>query len=443
MRINHVHAVFSLTGFVLLALPDMTTSAAEVLRPAESYTHLVYIRMRTAESGTLAPEIVLHQIDPLADASSPKARRIVSDARELTGGSLHSIENGQLLVAGYMGKASFVDLQSGEHSIAAPGPAEFILRNGRRGSIIFTMPQFTQVRQYDVESKATVTLLQGSMQRSKGFATHLHSRIALSPSGNLLATGTFAGSSEGGITHQFEVHIVDLQQNPPWARRLERQFTGGNVSTGGGNHVYAPAMYWQNDGMLLIAAPTIPDTQQAGVFVHDKWKMQIHQVDLQTLAAEVVCDTPIPDATSMTSFDPDFWVRSDGVLMIRSRAAGDHRIDLAKKKVVADRRLSPSFELRGDAYRPSLWAGKKELESKVNVWDISVSPDGRQIAWMVPLRNSDYGWTQAEKKLFLYSENSGVVAIGKGRFHLAGTPTPHPVLHPSVHWLADEVPSSK
>jgi hypothetical protein len=440
MKIESLRASFVVFSTVLVC-PASSGRAAEAVSSADAYSHLVYTQMRTNNSGTLRPEFVLHRIDPLSDASSQKSKRRISTSRTVIGTGIHSVADGRLLVAGYMGKASFVDLQTGEASVAAPGPAESLLRSDISGHVIFTMPQMTRVSRYDPVSKSTHVLINGSMQRSTTFATHTHSRIELSPNGNRLATATFAGSAGGlDLTHQFEIHIVDMQQKPLFARLLKCQFAGGNVSTGGGHHVYAPAMHWLDEETLLIAAPPEPSGPNAGVLNHNEWKMELYKVNVKTSVVKRICESPIPGMSSMAQFDPDFWSRSDGQLMIRSRSLGDHRVDLDNGEVVSDRCLSLHFELRGDVHRPSLWAGEEQLAPRVNNWDISVSPDGRQVVWMVPLHTHQYGWTHAEKNCFLYSGESGVVELGAGRFDLANTHTPHPVLYPPVLWLAANNP---
>ena len=210
------------------------------------------------------------------------------------------------------------------------------------------------------------------------------------------------------------------------------------MSTGGGNHVYAPAMHWVDRDRLLIAAPPKREGQDGIVIAHDKWLTELFEVNVKTGEVRTVCKLPFPGFSMMTRFDPDFWRRSDNALMMRSKQFGDHRIEVRDGKSVSDRHLSTQYEFRGDIYKPQLWAGDDQLAAKVNVWDVSVSPDGRQIVWMVPVQQNQYGWTHAEKSFFFHSEKTGTVKIEQGRFDLAKSRPTHPVQYRPVLWLTDE-----
>ena len=217
----------SLKEVVLLAgafAACLTVQGSSVAQDQQGdvYIHWAYQRMKADENGTLTPEIVLHRIAPLDRATEEQSKRVVTSSRALTGSGIHSINRGQMLVSGFRGKASFVDLGSGQVNRTVNGPAEFLLLNPTHDSIIFSMPLFTVISQYDFASKTTTPLVKGSMQRSTSFATHTHSRIALSPDGHQLATATFAGSeASAALVHVFDIHIVDLQATPPAARPLK------------------------------------------------------------------------------------------------------------------------------------------------------------------------------------------------------------------------------
>ena len=221
--------VVLLAGSFAAGLTAQDSSVAEDQQvPGDVYTHWAYPRMKTDDNETLTQEIVLHRITPLDRAAEEQSKRVIASPRALTRNGIHSISRGQMLVSGFRGKASFVDVSSGQVNRTVDGPVEFLLVNPTHDSVIFSMPIFTVISQYDFASKTTRPLAKGSMQRSRSFATHTHSRIALSPDGHQLATATFAGSeASAALGHLFDIHIVDLQTTPPAARRLKHQFSGG------------------------------------------------------------------------------------------------------------------------------------------------------------------------------------------------------------------------
>ena len=88
---------------------------------------------------------------------------MVTSSRQSVGNGIQAIANGKLLVANYMGSASFFDLKTGNLAITVDGPAESLLWNRARGCVIFSMPQFTRVSQYSLADKSTAVVPQLGM----------------------------------------------------------------------------------------------------------------------------------------------------------------------------------------------------------------------------------------------------------------------------------------
>lgn len=430
------------------------------------YSHLVYPHYRSVQ-GSFRPELVLHRIDSLPDAKNAAARQTIPAAKNTLYNGIQTVDRGRLFTAGLTAKINRIDVSTGKVLTISTSGVETLLVNPHRDSVIFSTAYLFGIRQYDFDSKTTTELLKGPSHGGGGLAAHIHNRIALSPDGSKLATATYSGKPDPlSMEYELKIDIVDLDAKPPKARTVPGTFVGGNVMTGGGDHAYAPAIHWQDIDTLFVVAPperresqavagqaglggvgpisvglsvradglVISNTSGASLNISSKPPTQLYQVDVKTLRATVVCDLTLPVSTSMARFDPEFWQRSDGEFMIRSGSLGDHRIDLVNKQVFPDRHLSPNYDFRGDIYRPQLWSGTEQLAAAVSNRDVSVSPDGKQIVWMVPV-NNQFSWSQAEREFFHHSKTTGITSLGTVRPSFLKSHTNHPVLRPPVRWL--------
>ena len=406
-------------AFLLLSHSCWTAVAQEGGKKPEPYTHLVYVRtLKVADR--LKSELVVHRLHPIADAGKADAIRSLGTPPSFC--RLAGVLNGNVVIrSSGNARVDFVNLKSGK-KISSKSPGESIQLDATRNCVFFCVPGTTLVKRFAPATLEEVTVFSGIKDRPANLAGFGHGGVALSPDGKILAVATLAEKGEQDkLWHdRFVVHLVDVGGELR-RRRVKRVFRGATMMTGGGDYLEAPAMLWDEDGGLLVAS-TVSEvgTVVIGGRGGDE-KAHVWSVDPQTLKTELMCEAPGAVRVGITG-PTRFAQRSDGVLQLHT-AAGLFRIDLEKKQSHLDKSLSKHFALSGEQYQPRLTSKKRRLAKRVNLWDVSVSPDGEQAIWRVPVYDNPtaWSWTSAPKQLFHSLAGAEGVKIGVQQFDSSGT----------------------
>ncbi len=446
---------------LLLVAFSTTLSADEksFTRPREEYTHLLVERIVDTEINGRKRQDRQIAVQALPQGKAPHtvetARRVQS-----WNGRVLAIRRGVIFANAGIGEVHALDLATGQHLASFGKPIESFQLTSRPGEFLATGPYGFPIYRNSFEGDKRTILVKGPGKRI-AILGRAHHRMAISPNGKLLATATY---KNGDFSPVFEIHIVDLSVEPPTVKPYQQELSSSMVMTGGGDHAVAPPIFWADDSTLLVA-PSIKRDAQGGFTVIDvaddadiskiatdgaiivqggQAKTPSHlllQLDVATGEFTEVCKLMISDFMSSDPFGMAFWRRSDGAIMLRTVRSGDIRIDLEKREATAERKLSPHYEFKGDPYRPSLWFGDQQLTEKVFYRNVSVSPDGRCIAWLTPVNpanpNAFSSASSFPHALLYYSEDTGIVELAQGRFQNANSwgRFANPVTNPRFHWL--------
>lgn len=290
-------------------------------------------------------------------------------------------------------------------------------------------------------------------------------RVAISPDGKRLAAATLraiVGPVDRKKNPLFDLYVFDICSDETKPQKVGDGFYGDSVMGGGVRpYAVAPPIFWADAHTLLVATPgeqkigrwldlplgetVIPDLQESGVdaIVRDGEVLtpthDLLRIDLRNGSAKKVCDLKLGVFQSQPN-TTDFWRRSDGAIMLRSRNL-DIRIDFNKRQAITDRRLSPQYDLRGDRRKPSLFCGDEQLAEVVSIDNVGIAPDGRSVAWYartIRRDTSNLGNTsQFPTTLWYHSTDTGTVKLCEGRFAFNNSWNvfDNPILNSRFHWL--------
>ncbi len=309
---------------------------------------------------------------------------------------------------------------------------------------------------YDEDTRQETVLIAGpdvsELQFSRKFA-----RTALSPSGRKLAAAILRAEDYQGFAEfpLYDIYVVDLLVPMVLSTKLEKQKLGdehkpklvresvrGDSSMGSSwfLNALAPPLIWADEQTVVFATPNDRLVKSNGtVIVGDLDDFNQSQFKDNVVMRDDEILTPTHDLITVNTesratqrhgeiklhsrtsvVQADFWRRSDGAIMMRNRGK-DMRIDLKKKKVAEDRRLSPLYELRGDRFNPSLWHGDEMLCDLLYYRNVDVSPDGRSVAWYTRsasvFNKTNLGNTsQHLTTLWFHSPETGKIEMAEGKF---------------------------
>lgn len=406
-------------------------------RPPARYTHLVYDQsVRDPERGII-PERVIQAL-PTRGKTAQQAVPFSENA--LVAGSRDSI------------RSSYPTFRPGE-SIEVKGNA-VLIRNANTGS--------------------EKVIIRGVVRADR--FSRILARVAISPDRKRVATAVCTGDDGSEIVRSplFDLYVVDLSAEEP-VPNVIRSGVHGDAISGGAFFpaAVAPPIFWLDDENLLVVTPhpRKPGVHDAQIYlepgneptateledmvnineflntvvVRDDGEVltpthNLLQISVRDNSSAKVCDLNLDTFTGMQQTSTDFWRRSDGAIMLRSRGA-DMRIDLTKSEAIADRNLSPQYELRGDRYKPSLWRGDEQLAEVIHFHNVGVSPDGRSVAWYTRSRAQDTtnlgNTSQYPTTLWFHSPDTGTVKLAEGRFAWDNywDVFDNPVLNPRFRWL--------
>nr|WRX36692.1 hypothetical protein [uncultured bacterium] len=317
-------------------------------------------------------------------------------------------------------------------------------------------------------SNESEQVLARGISRASNF-TRILARVAISPNRKRVAAAVLIGSDDGsrGSVPLFDIYVIDVSSAKAPSKLIRTGVIGDAIMGGAAlPAAVAPPIFWSdNENLLLVipkprpdgsavawvdidpgSEPTAAEFGELGsvLIVRDGEVLtpthDLLRVDLGANSTQHICDLKLGTFIGGQQTSTDFWRRSDGAIMLRSRGT-DSRIDFAQSIATTDRKLSPQYELRGDQFNPSLWYGDEQLAEVVHFHNVGVSPDGRSIAWYTrsnPRDTSNLGNTsQYPTTLWFHSPDSGAVKLAEGKFAWSnhGDVFDNPIVNPRFHWL--------
>jgi hypothetical protein len=101
---------------------------------------------------------------------------------------------------------------------------------------------------------------------------------------------------------------------------------------------------------------------------------------------------------------------------------GQYRLLRPCQQQLLECKLEKHFSVSGDKSRRMLLGVNRRLAREVNFRDISISPDGKQVLWHVPVQKTtaNWSWAHAAKHLFHSEAGAKETKIMSGIFDTSG-----------------------
>lgn len=406
--------------FVCLTLVRMDECPAD--QPIEQcgYSHVVFDRFVRGEDGSLATEVCYELVPGAGLADADRELPMPSDER----GQTLAVDDHAVYFSIQGDNIERVNLQDSTNRKYYPGTGQsrFSLGYSSVGDYFSSSPAaLNQVFLYDTQLQSRQLLVDRSEKVAPLLGGIRYADSVFSPDGKLLATATY---EDGGADPIFAIKVFELRRAAESKIIFSGSVPGELLSTGAGTPVAAPAMIWDDEQTLLLLVPKPPVYQDQEQRVRlldvasDEVTHSLLQVDVKSQSQKTICDLRLSAMIGLF-YAPSFWKPTGGTLMLEA-PTGRWEIDTAGGNASLTRKIASNYEFRGDARFPSLWYRDQELAAKVNPAFVSLSPDGKQIAWCVPvnpLQLLSFQSLQFDQILNYHSEATGTTKLTEGAFH--------------------------
>lgn len=334
-----------------------------------------------------------------------------------------------------------VELANSKERTLIVGSPELIM-DSPRSDYFFTAPEGENVvYRYDVAAGRRDVLVDRSEVRPNLLGGLRKPKVAISPDSRHVATATY---HDGNARPRFAVEVFEIDSALKAQPKLSHLVRGELLMTGAGSPVAGPAMVWTDASTLLLLVPKSPpeiDGVEIDVVLELASGENSHslmKLDIETEALESLFDLRVRE--TRTPFKgPHLWksVDEQGQPCIM---VGEHEIDLQNGLARSTNRLAGHYRLQGDGRLPSLWYKDIELAAKVTGEFVSVSPDGQQVVWFVPVNPNNvlgYASLQSPQVLNHHSPSTGVTPLATGEFSSSRFVGGYrsPVSNGCVHWI--------
>jgi hypothetical protein len=406
-----------LIAFAVLAAAGIAniqgTDAAAEEQPDSEYDHLLYFVTRRGDR-QFVDDLILQRIPGKDEADQPleKLQRVVLTQAGLRPNQLSTsvlgVYGGHLLMI-RMGRLQAVDLHTGEprelmETAWETNPNEDPRREfeRRRSPPSIRLGELVGDRVVLLTGQRPANLVELDLRTLNRRSLHreppdeaaiwgwVYPRLAIAPGGARLAVTNVTKSQDPRLGRGHStITVVERDKDEPTARRIPHEFPYRLELTGGGNNLHTPFVGWQDDETLLIVSLAIEEEKaeaDAGLLILnlDQTRYVLHAWNANT--GELTEVGPLPSANSPARSrgnpEPRFWRRPDGELLLHIPVLGDYRIDLEKKEFVHTKQLTSRYVLHGHPDIPELWFDKSLVGVMSPHCRISLSPDGKQAAWL-------------------------------------------------------------
>ena len=418
--------------------------SAETKVQMNRHSHLIYCELvKDEERGSLKPEMVLHSLPFIDDQGVVELnqRRTISPGQN----QIYGIHDGMLFAGGARGAIELIQMKDGQRKEIVKYRNVLHL-DPQRGVAIVIDPSGIRIQRYDFDGELTGEVKLRD-KRPSFFGT-VHQRVCVSPDGQQIVAATSAPDAEERLDGtRFQLQVIDFEKKLTRTVPLKESLSGRLAMTGGGDHYVAPPLILLSDQKILTVVPQRAESNAVDgvvqLFSLENQGFTLISIDLKSGEITKIATREASETVfGMTVFEHDFWIRSDGELMLRSRNAGDFRVDFTHRKLVPDRRISKHYELKGDIGKPSLWFGGQRLAEQVLLDDVSISPDGQQVVWLthVDRRPQNLAWASAEKTMNYHSPATGKHELLTSRFRSLqrGIRADNPITNPPFFWIEEK-----
>ncbi len=359
-----------LAGAVLIGTAGIDAAEGD----SKVYDHILYIAAE--DDGTrLVPQLVVQQIPKKDDrdlAWEKAVKRRVRDQQIGTCKPLGVFSNH--LIAILMGHLEAIDLSSGQRRSLL----KFTEQAEMRGDRVIAMG-----RQGMVLSEVNLRTLEIRRDFAGRPNFNARSQMALSHNGRFVAATHYPASLPPVTNDPYRIYFIDRHDPMPQPKEVTKHFGCRLIGTGAGDHAQGPVIAWWDEQTLFAVSRENKNPNETFGAPHHEGRLKVQTVNVLTNEVRDVCEI---ETRLHWINDPAFWRLPDGQLRLHIAALGDFRIDLQEKKLVRDDRfsLTDNYVLKDDGADPALFFKDELLAEAVTRERVSLSPDGKQIAWLPP-----------------------------------------------------------